>query len=359
MAHDRTHGASLGVGVLGATGYAGAELVGLLLAHPRVHLRAGTSRGQAGKTLLQALPHLAGGDLVLEDDNVDPVGWRARGIEVVFACLPHGAFAARAKAFLDAGLQVVDVSADFRLRTAADYPRFYKREHPAPALLHEAVYGLSEWARPLLVGARLVANPGCYATAMLLATLPAAVRDWIDPSGPILVNAVSGVSGAGRVPQTATHFVECGNSVSPYKVGEAHQHLGEVGQTLRERGSAATVVFNPHLVPMARGILATVAVPLVTPIAGAAAQAAFCESYADAPCVRVLGPDILPETRFVRASNRCDLAVRVVNGGRTLLVFSALDNLVKGAAGQAVQNLNLMRGWPETCGLPLTGVAAA
>jgi N-acetyl-gamma-glutamyl-phosphate reductase len=332
-------------------------------------------------------------------------------VEVVFAALPHGAFAARAQAFLDMGLRVVDLSADFRLRSAEEFRLRYGLAHPAPHLLGESVYGLTEWCGRELEAARLVANPGCYATALLLAALPAVAAGWWS-GGTIVANALSGVSGAGRAPSLTTHFAECANSVAPYKVGESHAHLGEIGQAIRELGSRGAasragatgatlagratgaagatlavgatgtagagpavggataspasaggydspVVFSPHLVPMARGIVANVAIPLVLPREQSEAEALYRERYAGAAFVRMLADEALPEARYVRGSNRCDLAVRVAAGGTMLLVFAALDNLVKGAAGQAIQNWNRMQGWPEATGLPLAAWACA
>ena len=359
-------GTRLGVGVLGASGYTGVELVRLLCQHPGAELRALGSRQFAGQPMSQLWPALPDVDLVLEAEPGDPAAWLERGIEVVFAALPHGAFAARARAWLDAGLRVVDLSADFRLGDAGEYERHYNVRHPDPELVAAAVYGLTEWCRAELLGSRLVANPGCYATAVLLATLPAVSAGWWS-GAPIVVNALSGVSGAGRTPSLATHFVECGNGAAPYKVGEEHAHLGEMRQALRRARSGAAerptgagagelpLVFNPHLVPMARGILASAAVPLSRPVEPAAAHELYARRYEHDACVRLLDGDRLPETRHVRGSNRCDLALRVVAGGRMLLVFAALDNLVKGAAGQAIQNWNGMQGWPETTGLSLAG----
>lgn len=357
------------IGILGVSGYGGLELVRLLAAHPHAQLVAASSRQYAGQPLGHACGALRDGSLVLDPDLEEPAAWVDRGVEMVFAALPHGAFAARARKYLDAGLRVVDLSADFRLRNAPEYAERYGLAHPDPALLESAVYGLSEWAdAAALRNSRLVANPGCYATAILLAALPAVAAEW-GSGAPILVNALSGVSGAGRVPTATTHFVECGENAMPYKVGEEHAHLGEVRQALRRIHAGAAwvtqpepagtadleTVFNPHLVPMARGILATVAVPLARRVEPAAAQALYAERYASAPCVRVLTGNTLPETRHVRGSNRCDLAVRVAANGTLLLVFAAIDNLGKGAAGQAVQNWNRMQGWPETLGLPLDG----
>lgn len=361
-------GASVtGVGLLGATGYTGQELLRLLAAHPRVRLAALGSRQLAGRPVAEALPGLpgeAGGawPARFEDDPAgadETAAWRARGIELVFSALPHGAFAARAAAFRAAGLTVIDLSADFRPGAEAEWTGRHGGAHPAPEFIDEALYGLTEWVdwEPL-AGARrpwLVANPGCYATAILLAALPAVRAGWWS-GAPLVVNALSGVSGAGRAPSLTTHFVECGGGASPYRVGETHQHRAEMLAALAAQapGVAGALVFNPHLVPMARGIVANVALPLARAVTLEEAEALYAGAAAGRPFLKFLpaAGGALPETRYVKGSNRCDLAVRVVAEGRMLLVFSALDNLVKGAAGQAVQNMNRAMGWPEELGLP-------
>jgi N-acetyl-gamma-glutamyl-phosphate reductase len=262
-------------------------------------------------------------------------------VTVIFSALPHGAFMERAPAYLDSGLKIIDLSSDFRL-SARD----------------GVAYGLTEWCGAELDAARLVANPGCYATAVLLAILPAVTAGWWS-GAPIIANALSGVSGAGRSPGLATQFVECGNSAAPYRVGDEHAHLHEIAAFLRRHGGEGPVVFNPHLVPMARGILASVALPLAAPVPLRVAEAHFAARYAGSAFVRVLPAGDLPETRHVRGSNRCDLALRLAAGGAVLLVFAAIDNLLKGAAGQAIQNWNRISGWPETTGLPVAGWSCA
>ena len=261
-------GASVtGVGVLGATGYTGQELLRLLAAHPHVRLLALGSRQQAGQAVADAFPGLGGATggawpTRFEDDPAAPddaAAWRARGIELVFSALPHGAFAARAAAFKAAGITVIDLSADFRPGAEAEWAGRHAGVHPAPELIDEALYGLTEWVDwAPLVGAQrpwLVANPGCYATAILLAALPAAQAGWWS-GAPLVVNALSGVSGAGRAASLTTHFVECGGGASPYRVGETHQHRAEIAALLGTHapGTTGALVFNPHLVPMARGI---------------------------------------------------------------------------------------------------------
>jgi N-acetyl-gamma-glutamyl-phosphate reductase len=279
--------------------------------------------------------------------------------------------AARAREFLAAGLRLIDLSADFRLQDAAEFERRYGIGHPDPALLPHAVYGLTEWCGEELNGAALVANPGCYATATLLALLPAVAAGFWS-GAPIVVNALSGVSGAGRSASLHTHYVECANGAAPYRVGEEHPHLGEMRQALQRAastpaapvaapgaGAGLPLLFSPTLVPMARGILVHAALPLARPTEADEIQAAYEARYEGSPCVRVLAHPALPETRHVRGANRCDLAVRVGAAGTVLLVFAAIDNLVKGAAGQAIQNWNRLEGWEETTGLPLDGWVCA
>jgi len=359
-----TESRTVGVGVLGATGYSGIELVRLLAGHPQARLEVVGARQQAGLPLHEVWPTLADSTIVLESESLPAEDWARRGVEVLFTALPHGVFAARARDFAQAGIRVVDLSADFRLRDAREYERRYHLEHPAADLLGESVYGLTEWvAAETLAGANLVANPGCYATAILLAALPAVAAD-IAGDGQVIVNALSGVSGAGRAAVLGTHFVECGNSAAPYKVGEVHPHLGEITQMLHSHCAVTangdpTVIFNPYLVPMARGIVANVAIPLASTLRMEDARAIYADRYARAPFVRLLEGEALPETRHVRGSNRCDLALRVVAEGKLLLVFAALDNLIKGAAGQAIQNWNVMQGWPQELGLPRDGWTVA
>lgn len=347
---------TISVGILGATGYAGTELVRLLGSHSRARIRGLGSRQFAGLPAREAFPGFPELDLVLENEDVLPSLWRERGIDIVFAALPHGAFAVRARGFLDAGMKVVDLSGDFRPGADKTYEEQHGLPHPGKDLVPRAVYGLTEWCNGELGSAQLVANPGCYATALLLSLLPAVASNWWNGE-PIVANALSGVTGSGRAPSATTHFVECGNGAAPYRVGEAHAHLVEMRDAIRAHGIASQdteprMVFNPHLVPMARGIVANVSIPLAFDVSPAMAAELYQDRYCNSAFVRVIQGNGLPETRHVRGSNRCDLAIRVADMGRLLLVFAAIDNLVKGAAGQAVQNWNRMMGWPDTLGLP-------
>jgi len=349
---------SCGVGILGATGYAGTELVRLLASHEGARIEALSSRQFSGRSASDAFPGFPEIEVSIEGENVEPAAWRARGIEVVFAALPHGSFAGIARSFLDHGIRVVDLSADFRPGAVNTYADRHGSQHPEINLIGNAIYGLTEWCGAELRDATLVANPGCYATAVLLAVLPAVQSGWWN-GDPIVANALSGVTGSGRVPSATTHFVECGNGAAPYKVGETHQHLPEMRDAIharerKDRHSNGTprLIFNPHLVPMARGIVANVAIPLSRPISPEEASASYRKCYEEGAFVRLAEGETLPETRHVRGSNRCDLALRVADDGRLLLVYAAIDNLVKGAAGQAIQNWNRMMGWNEATGLP-------
>jgi N-acetyl-gamma-glutamyl-phosphate reductase len=342
------------IAVLGASGYSGQEFVRLALGHPGLQVVALASREHAGRVPQELVPGLdprspLGADVV-SLDALEPL--LARGLfDTIVACLPHGAWRALSEsqpALADGAARIVDVSSDFRggAGSAAAGGGGEPRKRYA--------YGLPEAFRDVLAGATRIANPGCYPTAAALALLPAAEAGWI--AGPVMVHALSGVSGAGRSPALRTSFVELDGGASMYRAGTEHAHVPEMERTLaRIAGVPIPVAFAPQLAPMARGILLTATASLVRAIEPEEAHAAYRARYASEPFVRVLDPGEWPETRAVRASNRCDVAVTTVHSGRTLLAVAALDNLVKGAAGQAIQNLNLMLGWPETSGLAVHG----
>ncbi|HEY6867661.1 MAG TPA: N-acetyl-gamma-glutamyl-phosphate reductase, partial [Candidatus Eisenbacteria bacterium] len=334
--------------VLGASGYTGQEFARLALAHPGLDIVALGSREQAGRPVSEVLPGLdprgggpgRSGPIPTVVDLAEVESLVAAGAaDTVVSCLPHGAWralSAERPALAGRAARIVDLSSDFRDGSAG------------------YVYGLPEAFRASIQGAPRVSNPGCYATAGTLALLPVAEAGWI--AGPVMMSALSGVSGAGRSAQLRTSFVELDGGAALYKVGTEHAHVGEMERTLaRVAGAPVAVGFAPQLAPMARGILLTANVPLKAPVSPEQARRAYHERYGDEPFVRVLDPDQWPETRTVRTSNRCDLAVTTLHGGRMLLVAAALDNLVKGAAGQALQNLNLMLGWPENWALPVHG----
>ena len=330
------------VGIYGASGYTGFELVKLLHGHPEAAVRFVTSRSQAGKSLAQLYP--AGPNLPL----IAPENAPLTGVDLVFLCLPHAAAAPTAVAALEAGARVVDLSADFRLKSAQEYEQWYGVQHPAPNLLPEALYGLTEFVRDQLPNARLVANPGCYPTSILLALQPALAVG--AAAGPIIADAKSGVSGAGRAPKQATHFVEVAGNFSPYKIGRAHRHLPEMEQAMAGwSNSAPPLIFSPHLLPVPRGLLSTIYIPLRKGWSEPTLRTLYEEIYAAEPFIRVLPAGELATLAHVVNNNRCVISLDVA--AETLILTSAIDNLVKGAAGQAVQNMNLMFGIDEQAGL--------
>jgi N-acetyl-gamma-glutamyl-phosphate reductase len=335
------------VAVLGASGYTGAELLRLLLDHPRVEIAALAAERAAGARIDRIFPHLAG-RLDMEIEALDPERIAARA-EIVFSCLPHGASATAVAALAARGALVVDLSADFRLRDPAVFAEWYG-PHPHPELVPGAVYGLPELHREALAGARLIASPGCYPTAAILAVAPLLARGLLRPR--LVVDAKSGVSGAGRSPTQATHFAEAGEGVRAYKVAGTHRHTPEIEQELsRAAGGAVRITFTPHLVPMTRGILACVyGEPSDPALSESELRAALAEAYRGEPFVTVL-EDGLPDTAHVRGSNRAHVAVRLDARAGMVVAMAAIDNLVKGASGQAVQAMNIARGWPETEGL--------
>jgi N-acetyl-gamma-glutamyl-phosphate reductase len=324
------------VAVVGATGYAGAEAVRLLAQHP-----------EASCAHLGAL-----GDLRLEP--VDPAAIAARA-QVALLSLPARQSLELAPELLRRGVRVIDFGADFRLRDPEAYARHYGGPHTAPEWLREAVYGLTELHRAEVRTARLVANPGCYPAAAVLALAPALRAGFVEPAG-IVIDAKSGVSGAGRQPAPHLHFPEIDGSVAAYAVAGAHRHTPEIEQELaRAAGQPVRVTFSPHLVPMARGLLATCYARLVRPVAEAEVRAAYQEAYRGEPFVQVLAEG-LPQTKAVAGSNVAQLAVAVDARAGCLVALAAIDNLGKGAAGSAIQNLNVMFGLEETLGLPRVGL---
>ncbi len=332
------------VAIYGASGYTGLELLRLLARHPEVEVTALVTRQDDCLHVSQVHPSLTGRfDLTMENLLPEQIAERA---DVAFTALPHGASAATVAPLLDAGLKVIDLSADYRLKDAAVYEKWYGLAHVEPARLDGAVYGLPELYRDRIKKAKLVANPGCYPTSAILALAPLLRANLIEPRG-VVIDSKSGVSGAGRSPKPNFHFPECNESFSAYGVG-THRHMPEIDQVLSDAaGAALEVVFTPHLVPMDRGILSTC---YATPTVGATAaslQAALTEFYADEPFVHVA--DRLPATKDVSTTNNCQLAIRLVRG--RVIVVSVIDNLIKGASGAAVQNFNLMHGLPETTAL--------
>jgi N-acetyl-gamma-glutamyl-phosphate reductase len=336
----------LRIGVMGASGYVGADLVRLLAGHPQAEIALLTANAHAGKPLAAVFPHLGGLDLP-DLIRVEDADWA--DLDVAFCALPHGT-TQEIIAGLPERLKVVDLSADFRLRDVAVYAQWYGHEHRAPALQKEAVYGLSEHRRAEIAAARLTACPGCYPTAALLLLLPLVEGGLIDP-GDIIIDAKSGASGAGRSLTEAMLVCEVGEGIHPYNVA-SHRHAPEIEQELSAAaGRALTVSFTPHMMPMNRGELLTTYVRLADSATADDLRAALEARYADEPFVRVVPAGTAPATRHVRGSNFCLLGVFEDRlPGRAILV-STLDNLVKGSSGQAIQNMNLMLGLDETLAL--------
>jgi len=332
------------VGILGATGYAALELIKILLRHPEAQISVLTSR-QEGRPHLSEVHPILSGRLDMNLEQIETVDLASQ-CDCVFSCLPHAASAATVKPLLDQGLRVVDLSADYRLDELSVYEQWYDQQHPDPERVGQTVYGLPELFRDSIPAASLVANPGCYPTSAILALAPLLKAGHVDPVG-VIVDSKSGVSGAGRNPSPVTHFVECHESITAYNVGR-HRHTPEISQVLSSQvDGSVEVIFTPHLIPMERGILTTAYARATTDLDSAGLLAELKNAYQDEPFVRVV--DYPPATRFVKGTNYCDLAVHRV--GDHVVVISCLDNLVKGAAGAAVQNMNLMFGVAETTGL--------
>jgi len=332
------------VAILGATGYSAKELIRLLLAHPEAKITALTTRQDDQPHLGDVHPVLRGRlDLKLENLAAAEVAKRA---DCVFCCLPHAASAEVIQEFLPLGTRVVDFSADYRLNDAATYKKWYDHDHPDAARMAETVYGLPELYRERIPKSQLVANPGCYPTSAILALAPLLKAGLVSADG-IIVDSKSGVSGAGRTPKANLHYPEANESFSAYGVG-SHRHTPEIDQILSDFGGTPTeVVFTPHLVPMDRGILTTTYSTPTKTVDTATILAELKRFYANEPFVRVV--DGLPTTKDVTGTNYCDLTARVVRG--RVVTISVIDNLIKGAAGAAVQNFNLMYGFDETTAL--------
>jgi N-acetyl-gamma-glutamyl-phosphate reductase len=334
------------IAILGASGYTGAELLRLLVRHPRAAIVALTADRSAGKPIGSVFPHLSG--LKLPDlVKTDEVDWS--GVDLVFCALPHGT-TQEVIAALPAHLRIVDLSADFRLADGATYAEWYGHPHRAPELQKEAVYGLTELARPAIGNARLVGNPGCYPTAAQLPLVPVVRAGQIDADD-IIIDAKSGVTGAGREAKQGSLYAEVAEGIHAYGVA-SHRHAPEIEQGLSEAAGRKIVVnFTPHLMPMNRGILATIYVRLAKGAEVEDLRQTLERAYEGEAFVRVLPEGSLPATRHVRGTNRCLIGLAKDRmSGRAILV-AAIDNLVKGASGQAVQNMNLMMGLDETLGL--------
>jgi N-acetyl-gamma-glutamyl-phosphate reductase len=344
----------ISVSIVNVTSYTGLELLRLLSQHPQFVVSSVTARSAVDKRLYEVFPQLR----VMTNTQIDPqlvITEEAGQIDLAFVCLPHAAAAESVMALLERGTKVVDLSADFRLRDVALYEEWYKHVHPAPALLETAVYGLCERYRAVIEGASLVANPGCYATAAILGLLPALTTGIVEPD--VIIDAKSGNSGAGRSLTLSTHFAEANEDISAYSLS-GHRHLPEITQELESAALAGEhpiqslrLTFVPHLIPMTRGILATCYANLDEERISTTQEvrSLYEEFYVNESFVHVV--DQPPHTKWTFGSNHCLIYPMVDTRTRRLLVISCLDNLVKGAAGQAIQNANRLFGIPETAGL--------
>lgn len=332
--------------IIGAGGYTGAELIRLLRGHPFVNIAALAANTQAGQAAGESWPHLqtAGLPPLVKLEEVD-----FSGVDVAFCCLPHGT-AQEVIAALPEHLVIIDLSADFRLRDPAVYAQWYGHAHRAPELQKSAVYGLTEHYRERIRAARLIACPGCYPTSALLALIPLVRTGGIEPES-LVIDAKSGVTGAGRSPKQNLLFTEVNEGVSAYGVG-SHRHAPEIEQEL----GLDAVSFTPHLIPMSRGILSTIHARLTPGTSAARAREALAAAYAGEPFVHVLEGGNLPSTHQVRGGNHCHINLFAGRPAGSAVIVSAIDNLVKGASGQAVQNMNIRFGWPETAGLEGTAL---
>ena len=338
------------VGIVGATGYTGVELLRLLAQHPQVQVAAVTSRGEAGMALADYFPSLRGiyPDLYFQTpDQAD-----LAACDVVFFATPNGVAMQEAPALLAAGVKVVDLSADYRIQDIATWQQWYGMTHASPEWVARAVYGLSELNRSAIAQAQLVANPGCYPTCVSLPLVPLLQQGCLKSGAPLIADCKSGVSGAGRKASVGTLFAEAGDNFKAYGVG-GHRHLPEIRQTINtlQNGVADGLVFVPHLTPLIRGMHATI---YLHTEAGVNPHALLAEHYHNSPFVDILPAGSTPETRSVRGANTCRISVQQAPQSEVWIILSVIDNLVKGAAGQAVQNMNIMFGIDESAGLNIT-----
>lgn len=334
--------------VLGGTGYTGVELLSLLNAHPHVETVFVSSESSAGKMISDIHPQLANQvDIKLEKMDIANI---PASVDIVFCALQHGRSVPVVAELLEKQFRVIDLSADFRLKEAELYDQWYGLDHAHKDLLQSAVYGLPELYAENIKNTNLVANPGCYPTSVILALAPLFKKQVVELNN-IIIDSKSGVSGAGRVPKQPFHFPDCTENFKAYRVA-SHQHTPEIEQELSFiAGESLMVTFTPHLVPMIRGIFSTIYLELKEKYDENELTETYKNFYRDSYFIRIMDNQILPETRFVRGSNFCDIAIRIDKRTNKAIVISAIDNLVKGASGQAVQNMNIMLGLPEVTGL--------
>lgn len=339
----------LKIGIVGGTGYTGVELLRLLADHPGTRVEVITSRSNAGTPVVDVFPNLRGKfDIKFSEPDVDSY----QNCDLVFFATPNGVAMGQAKALLDKGIKLIDLAADFRIQDIETWEKWYGEAHACPSLVEQAVYGLPELNRDAIKTASLVANPGCYPTTVILALLPLLQNGLIEPSS-IIADCKSGISGAGRNANVATTYSELSESVKAYAV-TGHRHLPEIRQILQSINNEAELVFVPHLMPMIRGLHATVYADANNTDTNI--QQVFEKFYRDEPFVDVMPAGSHPETRSVRGANHCRIAVHYLATSKKYVVLAVIDNLVKGAAGQAIQNMNLMFGLNETTGLNAPGM---
>lgn len=341
------------VSIIGASGYTGSELLRILTQHPEAEIVHVTSRSFAGQSVNELFPHLTGlCDLTFDDCDLDVI---MADSDVVFAGLPHGLSSNIGKAAKAKGVKFIDLGADFRLHDINEYTQWYETEHQAPELLAEAVYGLPELHREQIKQAQLIANPGCFPTSILLGLAPL-MQHYGQAVELIIADSKSGTTGAGRAAKVGNLYSEIGENFKAYNVN-AHRHAPEIEQELTGlSGQAQQLIFTPHLLPVARGILSTIYVKLSQLVDQSTLQAQYETYYATEPFVQVLAPGVLPEIKAVRGSNYNHIAVTYDERTQTVKIISVIDNLVKGASGQAVQNMNILFGLPETTGLEQIGL---
>jgi N-acetyl-gamma-glutamyl-phosphate reductase len=336
----------ISIGILGATGYTGIELVRILKSHPNAAISFVSSQSYAGQKLSDVFPEVK---RICDQVLVSPEASQKEEVDCVFSCLPHAASAAILMPFIKKGIRVIDLSADFRIRDPKAYAKWYKTEHPCPDLLKDAVFGLCEHYRSDIAKAKIIANPGCYSTSIMLPLLPL-FKDKSAELSLVIADSKSGVSGAGRSLKLTSHFVEVHESFSAYSIGHAHRHIAEIEQEFSAAAKKpVSITFSPHLLPTNRGILSTIY--FMTNKSAAECLDIVKTAYTNEPFVRMRESSDLPSTGGVDYTNFCDITFTGGENGRPVIAVSALDNLVKGASGQAVQNMNIMFGFEETAGL--------
>jgi len=340
------------VSVIGVTGYAGIELLRLLRSHPHIEIKHLISHSQAGERLDNIYPQFYGSkEIIMEKYDLEML----KDSDLVFTALPHGIAQDVVAELFEAGIKVIDLSGDYRYSKAGIYEKWYNIEHKYPELLASAVYGLVEMNKKDIKGAGLVSNPGCYPTSAILGLLPVINTEFVNQDS-IIIDAKSGISGAGRSLSLTTHFTEADESVKAYKIAE-HRHTSEIESTLQEfTATDIKLSFTPHLIPMKRGILSTIYINIKQEINEEKLSNVYSEFYKDSEFVKVFPGDVYPDTKYVAGTNYCHLGLKIDNRLNRIIIISAIDNLGKGAAGQAIQNMNIMFDLPEVTGLEDTAL---